>query len=99
MANKDRYQLIILEEASEEMFSLYEFYESRSPGLGNLFWDRLGECLYRIENRPESWQYARTASEQIRRGIISQPPVIVLYIFEKPEIRILSVKDARSNWY
>jgi plasmid stabilization system protein ParE len=98
MASAKPYQLIILPEATEEIVDLFDFYEASSTGLGDRFMDKLGDCLNAIEENPSRFQYALTKKERIRRGICTNPSVIVLYWVVKKEIQVLAVRDARSNW-
>ena len=98
MPENKRYKLIILEEASDDIYHLEKFYEEGNPGQGDVFLDNLGTCLARLEQNPFEWQYAKRRQDRIRRGIVSNPQAIFLYLVEGKEVRILSVKDVRSDW-
>ena len=93
-----KYQLILSPEASDEVVELFDFYESQKSGWGDFFMDQLADCLNRITSLPFQWQYALKKEDQIRRALITTPPVVILYLIEEADIRILSVKDTRSDW-
>lgn len=98
MANRNEFKLIILPAASDEIYELHLFYEMKRSGFGDEFMDLLGDCLNNILEFPETWQYARTKEEGIRRALLKKHPVVILYKVVEKEIRILAVKDTRSNW-
>jgi len=98
MGAGNKYQLIITQEASDDIFDLYEFYEEMRAGLGDAFMDAVGNCLLGIEENPYQWQYAYSRQERIRRALIRKPPVVILYEVEDADIYIGRVKDTRSDW-
>lgn len=98
MTNRKEFKLIILPAASDEIYELHSFYETKRLGFGDEFMDLLGDCLNNILEFPESWQYARTKEEGIRRALLKKHPVVILYKVIDKEIRVLAVKDTRSNW-
>lgn len=89
---------MLTHEASDEVVGLYDFYESQRAGWGDFFMDQLADCLNEVTERPHRWQYALNKENQIRRALISAPPVVILYLVQMDEVRILSVKDTRSDW-
>ena len=50
------YDLIIKEEANNEIIESYSYYESKSEGLGDKFETQLGIYLDRISNYPFHYQ-------------------------------------------
>lgn len=92
------YRLVLTQEASDDIFDLYEFYKELKPGLGDSFMDSIGDCLAEIEAHPTRWQFAYSQQENIRRALIRVPPVVILYEVEGNSIYAGRVKDARSNW-
>lgn len=98
MGASDSYQLVITQEASDDIFDLYEFYEEMRAGLGDEFMDAVGSCLLDLEENPFRWQYAYSRRERIRRALIRKPPVVILYEVEDTDIYIGRVKDTRSDW-
>ncbi|MEM9985593.1 MAG: type II toxin-antitoxin system RelE/ParE family toxin [Bacteroidota bacterium] len=98
MGASNQYQLIITQEASDDIFDLHGFYEEMQIGLGDEFMDAVGNCLLDIEENPYHWQYAYSRHERIRRALIRKPPVVILYEVENTNIYIGRVKDTRSNW-
>jgi len=97
MANSS-FQLVILEEARNDILILSDFFNEQRPGFEEQFIDALGDCLLKIESNPQSWQFVSSKEEGIRRAFIQYPPVVVLYKFEKPQIRVLAIKHLRSDW-
>lgn len=61
--------------------------------------DNLGDCMSQLLVNPTLWQYAQTRKEGVRRALLKKPSVIVLYLVQKDEVRILAVRDARSDWF
>lgn len=98
MASSSAYRLIILPEAVDEIADLHSFYEKINPDLGDRFMDKLGDCFNDILDNPGRFQYVRSYREGIRRGLLDAPPVIFLYRVVNTDVRILTVRDARSDW-
>ncbi len=60
--------------------------------------DELGDCFNDLLMNPRRFQFVRTKQECIRRGALNRLPVIFLYLETTTELRILMVRDARSDW-
>ncbi|MEL6625225.1 MAG: hypothetical protein AAFY70_16725 [Bacteroidota bacterium] len=95
---ESRFKLLISEEAGDEIYDLYEFYEEVSSGLGDRYMDQLGNCLASLQEKPHQWQYANTAQEKNRRAILKSPQVVILYLVKNQDVEVLSEKEARSDW-
>ncbi len=95
MANR-AFQLVILEEAKEDILTLIDFFSEQ--GSGEKLIDALGDCLLEIEAKPLAWQFVNTKEEGIRRAFVKHPPIVILYKVEEPQIRILAIKHLRSDW-
>lgn len=60
--------------------------------------ENLGNCLTSILENPRLFQFVRSYQEGIRWGFVNVPPVIFLYRVVNTDVRILMVRDARSDW-
>ena len=64
------------------------WYEERQPGLREIFLERVGETLSRIEENPRLYPVAH---RDIRRALLRQFPYGVYYALIRNEIHILAV--------
>ncbi|MDX2286082.1 MAG: hypothetical protein NW241_18080 [Bacteroidia bacterium] len=60
--------------------------------------DELGDCFNDLLANPGRYQFVRSQQEGIRRGLLKRLPVVFLYRETDTELRILMVRDARSDW-
>ena len=95
---KSKFQLVIAPEAIEDIDELSIFLDKAKAGRGQEFVDQLGDLLLDLSDNPYRFQFARTQKEKVRRALFFRPTIVVLYLVESTEVRILSIKDTRSNW-
>ena len=97
----ERYELVITEEAAEEIEAIRDFNESRKKGLGFEYLEDILDCLERIHQRPRDFQYYRSAKEGIRRGLSKRFSIIILYDIDqkREKLEILTVADSRQDWF
>ena len=95
------FELIISDEAAEEIEQLRDFNESRRAGQGFLILEDVLDCIERIQKNPNSFQYYKTKIEKIRRGLSKKFSIIILYEVDNIhfQIQILAVADSRQNWF
>lgn len=98
MAKNKARRLVIVPEAVEEIDDLHRFFEHIRSGLGDRFLDELGECFHEVLANPGRFQFVNSKAEGVRRGLLKQAPVVFLYRELDHELRILMVRDLRSNW-
>lgn len=96
-----RYKLVIVEEAAIDIEEIRDFNESRKSGLGFEYLEDILDCLDRIEQNPNSFQFYRTSKESVRRGLTARFSVVVLYEInaEINRVEILTVADSKQNWF
>lgn len=90
--------MVIVPEALEEIDDLHRFYEEIRPGLGEKFIESLGDSFNDLLINPSRFQFVRTKKEGIRRGLLNRLPVVFLYREANYELRILMVRDTRTDW-
>jgi toxin ParE1/3/4 len=79
---------ILLPEAKRDVKKGYEWYEEQKPGLGDVFLQRVEECLAAIKRSPKAFQ---PVAEDSRRAIVKQSPYVVFYRIEGKVIYVYSV--------
>lgn len=79
---------ILLPAAKRDVQKSYEWYEEQKPGLGDVFLERVEECLAAIRRSPKAFQ---PVAKDARRAILKQFPYAVFYRIEGKAIFIYSV--------
>ncbi|MEL6649333.1 MAG: type II toxin-antitoxin system RelE/ParE family toxin [Bacteroidota bacterium] len=95
-----RYNLVISEEAAEDIEAIRDFGEARKKGLGFKYLEDILDCIEAIQHNPQSFQYYKTPAIGIRRGLSKQYSIIVLYDLDqdRDRIEILTIADSRQDW-
>jgi hypothetical protein len=88
------YELIIKEEANNEIIESYSYYESKSEGLGDKFETQLGIYLDRISNYPFHYQIKRNP---YREAFIKKFPFIIIYEIIENEVVVYSVFNTKRS--
>lgn len=81
-------EITLHESADEEFKAAITFYESKQPGLGDAFLQRVSEAFELIHARPLSGQIL---SNPFRRCLIRQFPYSIIYRIEGDRIFVLAV--------
>lgn len=72
MANR----LVLLPDAYNDAQEAYEWYEVRSPGLGDRFLTCVDECINYVMHQPELFA---VAYKEYRRAIVRHFPYVIFY--------------------
>jgi len=82
-------RLLVIHEAAEaEINEAADFYDIRSPGLGNEFIDEIQRAIGRISQFPEAAPLVRG---RVRKRPIAKFPYSLIYSVRPDEIRVLAV--------
>ena len=82
------------EDADAEFKAAIRFYESRQPGLGEIFLQRISESFASIETQPLAGQIL---FHNFRRRLSRQFPYSIVYRVEAERIFILAVAHWRRR--
>lgn len=61
-----KHEFVISEEAHEEVFDAYHWYEDQKAGLGEKFLKHLDNCYKRIDKSPEMYQIVFNTQCQVQ---------------------------------
>ena len=88
------YQLELRKRAINQMQKSYDYYESKSLGLGERFLLTVEEYFEIIKNNPKQFQVKR---EEIREAYLQKFPFIIVYQIIKDTIIVSSVFHTSRN--
>ena len=88
------YNLIIKEEARDEISDAYFWYESKQNKLGERFLNNLDDCFITIKNNPKI--YAKK-HKNMQQAIIDNFPFIIIYEIENRDIVVYAVFNTNQN--
>ena len=88
------YQLELRKRAINQMQKSYDYYESKSLGLGERFLLTVEEYFVIIKNNPKQFQVKR---EEIREAYLQKFPFIIVYQIIKDTIIVYSVFHTSRN--
>ena len=88
------YKLELRKRALNQMQKSYDFYESKSTGLGERFLSTIEEYFERIADNPKLFQIKR---EEIREVYIKYFPFVIVYQIVKETIIVYSVFHTSRN--
>lgn len=80
--------------AERDAQSIFEWYESRRPGLGNEFLASLRERLETVRDFPES---CPVIYRGIRRAVVPRFPYVVFYVVQPTRVAVLAVLHQSRN--
>ena len=87
-------QFILRARAEHDIRSVFEWYESQRPGLGEEFLVALGERLEAVRTHPEA---APVAYRGIRRAAVPRFPYLIFYVVRPERVAILAVVHHARN--
>jgi plasmid stabilization system protein ParE len=88
-------RLLVIHEAAEaEINEAADFYDIRSPGLGNEFIDEIQRAIGRISQFPEAAPLVRG---RVRKRPIAKFPYSLIYSVRPDEIRVLAVAHRKRR--
>ena len=86
------YKLIIKADAYEDIVEAFAFYESKSHGLGDQFWNELQAFFDKIEKHPTHYGYSDELPEMIFRDVMMEKfPYKIYYEILGFEVVILAI--------
>lgn len=88
------YDLIIKEEANNEIIESFLYYESKSEGLGGKFEIHLGIYFDRISKYPYHYQIKRNP---YREAFIKKFPFIIIYEIIENKVVVYSVFNTKRS--
>ena len=88
------YRLELRKRAINQMQKSYDYYESKSLGLGERFLLTVEEYFEIIKNNPKQFQVKR---EEIRESYLQKFPFIIVYQIIKDTIIVYSVFHTSRN--
>ena len=89
----DKYNLS--QEAEDDIFDAYQWYEQQQSGLGEEFIDSLDQAKISILRNPSS--YRLWYKKKVRGFLTDRFPFVILYILEKDSINVISVFNTNRN--
>ena len=81
-------RIIVRPRAERDIQSIFEWYESRRPGLGEEFLISLRARLEAVHSFPESWPIIY---RNVRRAVMSRFPYSIFYLVQAERIPVLAV--------
>ena len=85
---------LLLPAAKLDVKNGYEWYEEQKSGLGDVFLERVEECLRAIGRSPKAFQ---PVAFDARRAIVKQFPYVIFYRVEAKGIYVYSVFHTSQN--
>jgi hypothetical protein len=86
--------LLIQEEARNEILNAYYWYEAKLNGLGNRFMESLDFCFERITLSPLSFP---KKYKEMRQAIVVHFPFVVIFEIEENQIIVYAVFNTRRK--
>lgn len=83
-----------LRPAEVELVSAARFYESRAPGLGDAFLDKVDAAIRDIAEAPERWPVLQSG---VRRRLLHRFPYGLLYRVDPDAVVVLAVMHLRRH--
>ena len=88
------YNLVLKEEADNDVFEAYNWYESRLKGLGDQFLDELENYLVFLEKNPKVYQIRKSKR---RLCPLKRFPYVIVYEIELYNIIVYAVFNTNQN--
>ena len=85
---------VLLPPAKGDVKKAYQWYEDQKSGLGDVFLERVEECLGAIARSPKAFQ---PVAKEARRAIVRQFPYVIFYRIEGKAIYVYSVFHTSQN--
>lgn len=89
------YSYQLSEEAEEDVFEGYLWYEEQQAGLGEDFLDTLDYAKESILSNPE--MYPIRYNKRVHLYVIQRFPYIILYVVERNKVEVLAVFNTNKN--
>ena len=89
-----QYNIIIKEEAKNEIFEAFDWYESKQIGLGKRFVNIIDKKFYEIKLSPKKYPIV---FENMRKTVIKNFPFIIVFEIENSDIIVYAVFHTKQN--
>lgn len=89
-----KYNLIIQQEAEQEITAAYNYYESKQENLGERFLGALDFCFNSITTQPKIFQ---KVYKKQRQAIVRSFPFVILYQLSDSEIIVYAVFNTNKD--
>ncbi len=83
------YSYNLSDEAEDDLFEAYHWYEQQRIGLGEKFLEALDNALEVLLKNPATYRIRYKG--KVRGYIVHRFPFIIHYVFEKQDVNVLSV--------
>lgn len=90
-----KFEVRLSEEAEEDMFESYVWYEQKKIGLGDEFLSEIQNSLTFLINSPEI--YPIRYRKKIRAFVVDRFPFLILFIIKEPFIEVISIFHTSRN--
>ena len=85
---------VLLPAAKRDVRKAYEWYQEQKSGLGEVFLERVQECLRSIGRSPKAFHLI---AHDMRRAIVKQFPYVIFYRIEARAIYVYAVFHTSQN--
>jgi plasmid stabilization system protein ParE len=79
---------VLLPAAKRDVKKAYQWYQEQKSGLGDVFLERVQECLTAIGRNPRAFE---PVAHDARRAVVRQFPYVIFYRIEPRAIYVYSV--------
>ena len=92
------FTVIVKEEAHQDTFDAFWYYEDKQKGLGERFLDVLEQTYQSLINHPEHYGYISEDTQKILRDVkLDKFPFVVVYEIIEKEVVIYAVHNTYTN--
>jgi len=89
------YNYKVSEEAEEDMYEAYIWYERQKAGLGEEFLESLDRAQQSILQNPVT--YRTRYKKKVRAFLVGRFPYLILYVLENKNVNVISVFNTGRN--
>ncbi len=89
-----KYNLIIKEEAKEDIFEAYNWYEDKQTELGERFLNIIDEYFKNISLYPQQYHIE---FDNMRKAIVKKFPFIIVFGIENNDVVVFAVFHTKQN--
>jgi plasmid stabilization system protein ParE len=88
------YTIVLQPEVEEELQEAFDYYESKSPGLGSEFMRAVDACLSFIDRYPLA---SAEVHKEVRRALLRRFPYGIFYLIDENKIVVIACFHASRN--
>lgn len=90
-----KFEVQLSEEAEEDVFESFNWYEKKQSGLGDEFLSEIQNSFQLIGKNPES--YRIRYRQKVRAFVVDRFPFLILYIIKEKMVDVVSVFHTSRN--